>query len=664
MLSFMDNSRRRRRFLRLLCLGLLTIVAACELPQQPGELWWDVDLNMPFGVRTYGMWELAEPDSVLREAGSGVGMNEDSSLYFSAWADLSAALEESLYVDPIDVSIDRYVTAIEAPLDYDTLLSYSLGRLNPEIAALHGTTLDISEHELDGLITLPLPAGYDSFAVDTGTVALVIANRLPYTVRDIVLRAGHVIVANVAELNAEQQYVATASLEGMTQYSVFALSLSGTGIGGSQIAVDSTDRIAVTARIDTVTASQFYGIVPEQTVTRDSALAIEQRHVIDLAIVSGGNMTVTLANHTQFADTVALRIPNMVSRLNDTLRVTQFLQPGDSNVVVVPLAQWRIRPDGDDVQTIRGELISHTPSPAERRAFVGNGERVYASVAFDRLPIEFFSGRLNNLQLDFDSLSVEIERPPQGWEVVRPLEVEARIHVDDGIGGELDATLDAHTWLNGAQVGASTIALENLPLADDTFAVIPGLADLLSEYPNLLTASGSSTLSGEVSVYSNSVIKLGLELRAAMSVVLTDTLEPVGDVERVSPRDLEDIASGTATIKIWNRLPLGGRCYLVADPESLAVLDASGADVDTLFDVAIPRPSVSGGRATDVAEYEFAIELTDHWLNYFQSGDFFVRTQIEAATSVGDTLVLHGGDFIKVQPFAKLVYTVRPGDIE
>ncbi len=664
MLLYKDSTHKRRRVLRLLCLWLLTFVAGCELPQEPGELWWDVDLNVPFGLRTYGMWELADPDSVLRAAGSGVGMAADSTLYFSAWAELSSGLEDSLYVEPIDLRIERFLTAIEAPLDYDTLLAYSLGMLNSTIAALHGTTQDLPEHDLRATIALPLPFGYDTLEIDTGTIAIIVTNRLPYAIQDVELRAGGRVVASINGLSAEQQFVASASLEGVLQYGVFALNLFATGVGGSQITVDSTDRIAVTATIDTVTARQFYGIVPEQTVTRDSALAINQQHVIDLAVIAAGNLTITLGNKTQFADTVTLRLPNLVSRLNDTLKVTRFLQPGDSEVVVISMAQFRIRPDGETDQTLRGELISHTPASADRRVFQGDGERVFGAITVEQLPVEFFSGTLNDLELDFDSLSITIDRPPQGWEVVRPLQVEARVHVDQGIGGSIDATIDASTWLAGVAVGQSEIHIENLPLTEDTFATIPGLANLLASYPDLLSAHGHSTLSGEVSLYSNSTVALALELRAALSVVLTDTLEPVGEVERVSPRDLDDISSGTATIRVWNHLPLGARCFLVADYDSLKLQSNAGADVDTLFEIDIPSPPVSNGRATEAEEFEFTVDLTPRWLEYFKSDGFYVRTQIEASSAIGDTLNVVGSDYISVQPFARLVYTVRPGDVE
>lgn len=658
------RQHKRRSLLRLLCLGLLLFVAACEIPQQPGELWWDVDLNVPFGVRTYGMWELADPDSVLREEGSGVGMSEDSGMYFSAWADLAAVLSDSLYSSALDLRIERYLTAIEAPLDYDTLLNYTLSVLNPDIAALHGTVQDLSSHTLSYTMTLPLPEGYDSLQVDTGTVNLVVVNRLAYGVSDLAVRWGNRTLISGRTLEAQQQVVVPVSISDYVLHPNSGIVLSATGAGGNGITVDSTSRIAVTLQVDTVTASRFYGFVREQTVERDSALFINQRHIIDLAIVEAGNVTITLANHTQFADTVTLRIPNLVSRLNDTLTVTRFLSPGDSNVTVVPLAQYRLRPNGETDQTVHGELISHSPETTDRREFEGNGERVYGRLEFEQLQFEYFEGVLNNLELPFDGINVELERPPQGWETVQPLEVEARLHIEDGIGGVLDAVIEAQTSFLGAPIGETTVNVNDVPLAEDTTVIIGGLAGLLAEYPDLLTAEGDAVLNGEVALFNNSEIAVAFELRAALAVKLTDDLEPVGTVERVSPNDLEDIVSGEATITVRNHLPTGGRCYLVADRDSLNLLAGSGADVDTLFDVQVPTPTVVNGRATDASELVFTVELDDLWLDYFKTPPFFVRTQISVSASDGDTLVVYGGDYVSVQALARIVYTVRPGEIE
>ena len=659
-----DKTNKRRGMLRLLFIWAMTFVAGCELPQQPGDMWWNVDLYVPFGVRTYGVWDLVDADTTLRRVGSGIGMDEDSSVYFSAWTDISAPVRDSLYVKPLDLTIQRLVNAIESPLDYDTVLQYSLGQLNADIASLHGTTQNLPVHILNYVMHLPLPAGYDSLVVDTGRVRLVVANRLPYSIENIEIHAGDKSIATIDSLVPDGQRVFDTNLDDALISGTFDLSLDAVGRGGSAILVDSTDRIAVTLQVDTVTASRFYGVTPEQSVTRDSSLAIDQQHDVDIAIIASGNMIITLSNQTQFADTVMLRIPNLTSRLNDTLVVSRFLLPGDSATVSVSLEQFRLRPDGETDQTILGELISHTPAGTEAGEFSGGDERVFARVEVERLPLEYFAGTLHELSLPLDTLETVIDRPPQGWTVLRPLEVEARAVVERGIGGVMNASVDATTSLGGVPIGERRIEIDNLPLVEDSSETISGLADLLAEYPDKLVTHGNSTISGDVALYNNSVVDFALELRAALAVVLTDTLQPIGTVEKVDTNDLEDIVSGDATVKVWNKLPIGGRIFLVADLDSNNVLEDSGADVDTLYDVEIPWPVMEDGRAIEASHAQFEISLTDTWINYFNSGNFYVRTQILATTGIGDTLIVFGGDYLNVQVIARLVYTVNPGEVE
>lgn len=99
----------------------------------------------------------------------------------------------------------------------------------------------------------------------------------------------------------------------------------------------------------------------------------------------------------------------------------------------------------------------------------------------------------------------------------------------------------------------------------------------------------------------------------------------------------------------------------MADDDSLKLLADAGADVDTLFEINMQSPPVSNGRATEAEEFKFTVDLTPRWLKYFKSDGFYVRTQIEASSAIGDTLNVVGSDYISVQPFARLVYTVRPG---
>jgi hypothetical protein len=83
--------------------AFVLLFEGCSLPKEPGTLWWNVDLVVPLGVRTYGIWDLADPESELRAEGSGIGMDADSNAWFSMWTDLEVSVADCLYLFPVSL---------------------------------------------------------------------------------------------------------------------------------------------------------------------------------------------------------------------------------------------------------------------------------------------------------------------------------------------------------------------------------------------------------------------------------------------------------------------------------------------------------------------------------------------------------------------------------
>ena len=76
--------KREKRIGKWWWLGIIgLIVAGCSLPKLPSEASWDMQLSFPVATQTYGLWELAENDSLFTDSSSTIGMTEpDSSLFF------------------------------------------------------------------------------------------------------------------------------------------------------------------------------------------------------------------------------------------------------------------------------------------------------------------------------------------------------------------------------------------------------------------------------------------------------------------------------------------------------------------------------------------------------------------------------------------------------
>ena len=154
-----------------------------------------------------------------------------------------------------------------------------------------------------------------------------------------------------------------------------------------------------------------------------------------------------------------------------------------------------------------------------------------------------------------------------------------------------------------------------------------------------------------------------MELRAPLEFVL-DSVHSPGDIERVETNDLEDLQAGSARIRIWNRLPVGGRAFLVAGSDSADVLPNSTADVDTVADLQLPVSPIINGRATGEAYIETTVALSDHMLNLFRTPPFFTRIDLTLPGSEGDTLIAHGTDYVKVQVIADVTYRINTGGDE
>jgi hypothetical protein len=124
------RSRCRQRNIRFLCgcLLLITIACGCTLPQAPGNLSWDVHLSVPLGVRTYSLNDLVDSVSVFRD--------EDSLLYFAAFAELRIPLADSLVIGPIEDTLIKPSWMTDTT-SFRPLVGYRHRLLNATVA--HGT---------------------------------------------------------------------------------------------------------------------------------------------------------------------------------------------------------------------------------------------------------------------------------------------------------------------------------------------------------------------------------------------------------------------------------------------------------------------------------------------------------------------------------------------
>jgi hypothetical protein len=379
---------------------------------------------------------------------------------------------------------------------------------------------------------------------------------------------------------------------------------------------------------------------------------IGYRHRLLNATVAHGTLWLSLENMSDVTDTVRATLANLVNARGDTLVLGGVLAGHARVDTVYDLAGYVIR------------LPNSVPQFVEMRLYSADGAEVHAYVRTDRISFHWYSGVLDDLVLEFPASGQGVERPPEEWESVHPTRVEAYVRVVDGVRGAVaDANLTLATYQEGHFLDAADLIINNLELDQDS-AVISGLSHLMAVYPDSVSSSGRLTVNGTVeNVEPADTIRLQIEGRAHLAFTL-DPVHSPGEVERIDNKDLKDVQSGSVRIRIWNRLPVGARAFLVVDRDSARVLEHSGAQVDTIADIEIPAPVIVNGRAQDEVCRELSVTLDDSLLELFRNPPFFVRTDLTLPGSNGDTLVAHAADYVKVQAVASLTYRIDTGDQE
>ena len=163
--------------LLILALG----ISGCALPDVPEAVSWDTELQLPLAARTFGMWDLADNDSVLRAEGSGIGMTlPDSALFFSYSRELvPVRVGEKLKLDGFNHEIQQPMRMLKIPLGVEQTQAATLGAVNPALAARHGVVMDVPPYAFRIVVAVPL-SGFRRACVDSGTVAIRVASSLPY----------------------------------------------------------------------------------------------------------------------------------------------------------------------------------------------------------------------------------------------------------------------------------------------------------------------------------------------------------------------------------------------------------------------------------------------------------------------------------------------------
>lgn len=388
-----------------------------------------------------------------------------------------------------------------------------------------------------------------------------------------------------------------------------------------------------------------------QDTTHQFALT-NQPHRVLRGVISSGTVAVRVQNLDPLtADTASVLLPDLYDHFGDGLLVRVFVEGGATVDTVIDLATYVIRLADDDPQLSTASLYSSQPV------------LLAAYVQTSRIYFNYFDGELRDLPLDSVISGISVESPPDGWETVHPTRLDLYVHIARTLTATAQMNVSWKTYERLRVLSSSEHEFPDVYLGSDTTLTTLSVGVWEGIYPDSVSAVSSMILSGRIQSYTSVRIPVVVEIRAPLAFTMDET-NPAMEVTRVDNSDLKDVQSGTAKMRIWNRLPVGGRAFLVADRDSSKVLANSGAMVDTVVTLEIPVPALSDGRASEETYAEATVPLSDALLDMLRNPPFFTRTDVTLPGSNGDTLYAHASDYVKVQVIADVVYRINAGDDE
>ena len=647
--------------LLILALG----IGGCALPDVPEAVSWDTELQLPLAARTFGMWDLADNDSVLRAEGSGIGMTlPDSALFFSYSRELvPVRVGEKLKLDGFNHEIQQPMRMLKIPLGVEQTQAATLGAVNPALAARHGVVMDVPPYAFNIVVAVPL-SGFRRACVDSGTVAIRVASSLPYAAQSLTVTwladRDHPQAVYHGELSATQAAQAEPSLQGKCLEEAMYVEVTGTAAGGIGVLVDSTQGFMVSLTVGELFVHEYVGPLPRQELAKDSLFALEQQHEIHDGEIATGRMTVHMVNHTPFPDSVRVIFNDLYTPAGNLLSVVRFMDPEESADSVVNLEGHTLRLDNPDVQEIHGRLEAITPPTTEEVHYLASDQTVSTEFTTSELRFRRFDGTVHDLESTVERDSSDIEQPPEGWENVHATTLEMRLKLNSDLPVQSDIRLDLYSTREGEIIGSET-RTASCPLNADSTLVFGGLSPLVTRIPEWIGYKGTVLLNGPVVAYDTTAIYGTLEMTAPLSFTIDNTLVP-GKVERVEANDMEDVREVRIAARLWNALPVTGSVRLLAARDSLSASPNSMKWADTLCAVPLPPAELIDGRVANAGYMELEIAPPPGFYDLLEQGVFYIRTELAIDGSAGDTLAANGSDYVKFAANVRVLYRVAVGD--
>ena len=422
------------------------------------------------------------------------------------------------------------------------------------------------------------------------------------------------------EITAGDSATATQDVSGMTLPGSMLVEVSGTSNGsqGQQVAVttedlSSTFTVGLAAREFQVT--QASAVVPAQSITDTSSIVLDPSEtVVEEAVMSKGNLDITVTNNLPLTGAVRLTIPSLYFGSTDSTFKQNFdLETSTFTVPTVDMAGWTMAMDFAD-QYLNYNYLITTADTDPNSVTISQTDNVELNLGITDIYFSAVTGQIESQTITEEGdITIESESQIQSATIS---DGQMDLIISNNIGGVADVQLTVPELVRDG-TGLDTVLTIN-PGENGHTIVLAGydLQPVSLEDQRLTYSTTTTTQSGSNTYYLQDSIAVeiilpGLTFNEVTGYISQDDNVETDVIELDNDTKVETALIDSGQIQLTVRNFIGLEAEVLFSIDELTV---GGAPLETSLQIISSTEPVQ--QTIDLAGYSLTLPVDDQRVNY------------------------------------------------
>ena len=422
------------------------------------------------------------------------------------------------------------------------------------------------------------------------------------------------------EIAAGDSATVTQDVSGMTLPGSMLVEVSGTSNGsqGQQVAVTTADlsstfTVGLAARGFQVT--QASAVVPAQSITDTSSIVLDPSEtVVEEAVMSKGNLDITVTNNLPLTGTVRLSIPSLYFGSPDSTFKQNFdLVTGTFTVPTVDMAGWTMAMDFAD-QYLDYHYLITTADTDPNSVTISQTDNVELGLGITDIYFSAVTGQIESQTIiEGGDINIESESQIQSATIS---DGQMELVISNNIGGAADVQLTVPELVRDG-TGLDTVL--TIDPGDNGYIIVLAGYDLqpVSLDDQRLTYSTTTITQSESNTYylndsiAVAITLPGLTFNAVTGYISQDDNVETDVIELDNDTKVETALIDSGQIQLTIRNFIGLEADVLFSIDELKV---GGAPLETTLQIISSTEPVQ--QTIDLAGYRLTLPVDDQRVNY------------------------------------------------